>query len=178
MLKAKRFFLPLIIMLLLIPSPAMTAQSRSGMPSGVRSFAPTGTVPDNVSFRAVFTNAVVTRAQMNKAITPENPLFPFSVNPPLQLEGRWQNERTFTARLLTPLRNATTYTATLRDDLKDRQGRSIGPGEFRFQTEGLSPTDIRASMGMNGNAYFTLTFNMRVDPARLKGYMRIISPEG
>ena len=154
------------------------AYAASNMPAGVQSFAPTGTVPDNVSFRAVFRNPVVTRAQTGKVITPENQLFPFEVNPPLQLEGRWQNERTFTAKLLAPLSAATTYTATLRENLKDRRGGRIGPGEFRFQTEGLSPTDIQASMGRDGNAYFTLNFNMRVDPARLKGYMRIVNAQG
>lgn len=177
MLKSHRIFL-LTLLLLLASNAALSAPARSGLPAGVRSFAPTGTVPENVSFRIVFNNPIVNKAQTGKAITPENQLFPFEVNPTLQLEGRWQNERTFTARLLSPLRNATTYTATLKDGLKDRRGTSIGPGEFRFQTEGLSPSDIRASMGRDGNAYFTLTFNMRVDPARLKGYMRIISPEG
>ena len=157
---------------------AGAAYGAANMPAGVQSFVPTGTVPDNVSFRAVFRNPVVTRAQTGKVITPENPLFPFEVNPPLQLEGRWQNERTFTAKLLSPLRNATTYTATLRDSLKDRRGGRIGPGTFRFQTEGLSPTDIKASMGRDGRAYFTLNFNMRVDPARLKGYMRIVDAQG
>ena len=150
MLKPHRIFL-LTLILLLASNAAMSAPARSGLPAGVRSFAPSGTVPDNVSFRIVFANPIVNKAQTGKAITPENQLFPFEVNPTLQLEGRWQNERTFTARLLSPLRNATTYTATLRDGLKDRRGSSIGPGEFRFQTEGLSPSDIRASMGRDGN---------------------------
>ena len=154
------------------------AFSASNMPKGVQSFAPTGTVPDNVSFRIVFRNPVVTKAQTGKTFTPENSHFPFEVNPPLNLEGRWQNERTFTAKLLAPLQQATSYSATLRDGLKDRRGNSIGPGTFRFQTEGLSPTDIKASMGRDGNAYFTLAFNMRVDPARLKGYMRILDQQG
>ncbi len=171
-------FLLLILALLLIPTPAMSAQSRSGLPAGVRIFTPTGTVPENVSFRVVFTGSMVTRSQTGKSITPENTLFPFEVNPPLQLEGRWQNDKTFTARLLSPLRNATTYTAALKDGLKDRNGKSVGPGEFRFQTEGLSPSDIRASMGRDGNAYFTLNFNMRVDPARLKGLSLIHISEG
>ena len=177
MRRTQRFLL-LVLVLILTASTAFAASSRSSMPAGVRSFSPTGTVPENVSFRVVFTASMVTRAQVGKSITPENVLFPFSVNPPLQLEGRWQNDKTFTARLLSPLRNATTYTASLRDDLKDRRGNSIGPGEFRFQTEGLSPTDIRASMGKNGNAYFTYTFNMKVDPARLEGFMRILNSEG
>ncbi|MDY6399943.1 MAG: MG2 domain-containing protein [Synergistales bacterium] len=177
MLKSRRVLLTALAFVL-IASAAWGASARSNMPAGVQSFAPTGTVPDNVSFRAVFRNPVVNKNQTGKVITPENSLFPFEVNPPLQLEGRWQNERTFTAKLLSPLRSATTYTATLRDDLKDRRGNKIGPGTFRFQTEGLSPTDVKASMGRDGNAYFTLSFNMRIDPARLKGFMRIINEEG
>lgn len=150
----------------------------SNMPAGVQSFAPTGTVADNVSFRVVFRNPVVNRSQTGKNITPENSLFPIEINPPLQLEGRWQNERTFTAKLLSPLRNATTYTAALKENLRDRRGNRIGPGTFRFQTEGLSPTDIKASMGRDGNAYFNLGFNMKIDPARLKGFMRILNSQG
>ena len=168
-------FLVLAMAILVSSSQAFSA---SNMPTGVQSFAPTGTVPDNVSFRVVFRNPVVTKTQTGKTITPENSLFPFEVNPPLNLEGRWQNERTFTAKLLAPLQAATTYTATLRDGLKDRRNGRVGPGTFRFQTEGLSPTDINASMGRDGNAYFSLGFNMRVDPARLKGFMRIIDAQG
>lgn len=167
-----------ILVLALALALTATAAYSASMPQGVQSFAPSGTVPDNVSFRVVFRNPVVNKSQTGKTITPENQLFPFEVNPPLNLEGRWQNERTFTAKLLAPLKNATTYSASLRDGLKDRRGGKIGPGTFRFQTEGLSPTDIRASMGRDGNAYFSLSFNMRVDPARLRGFMRILNEQG
>ena len=136
MLKSRKIFLAALA-LVFIASASWAASARSNMPAGVQSFAPTGTVPDNVSFRAVFRSPVVNKNQTGKVITPENSLFPFEVNPPLQLEGRWQNDRTFTAKLLAPLRSATTYTATLREDLKDRRGNRIGPGTFRFQTEGL-----------------------------------------
>ena len=112
------------------------AYAASSMPAGVQSFAPAGVVPDNVSFRVVFRQQVVARAQTGKTITPENALFPFDVKPPLQLKGTWQNERTFTAKLFEPLSSATTYTATLRDSLKDIHGETIGPGTFTFQTEG------------------------------------------
>lgn len=176
MFKPQKLFIAFLILLLSVS--CASAAARSNMPAGVRSFSPTGTVPENVSFRAVFNNPVVNRNQIGKAITPENSLFPFEINPPLQIEGRWQNDKTFTARLLSPLRSATTYTATLKDNLKDRRGNRIGPGVFRFQTEGISPTDIKASMGKDGRAYFNLTFNMRVNPAQLKGFMRIINSEG
>ena len=114
MLKFRKILLLTLVFLLSVT--AAWGAARANMPAGVQSFAPTGTVPDNVSFRAVFRNPVVNKNQTGKIITPENSLFPFEVNPPLQLEGRWQNERTFTAKLLAPLRNATTYTAVLRED--------------------------------------------------------------
>lgn len=167
-----------IMIIILAASASYSAPARPNMPPGVQSFAPTGTVPDNVSFRAVFRNPVVNKNQTGKIITPENNLFPIEINPPLQLEGRWQNERTFTAKLLAPLKSATTYTATIKENLRDRRGNAIGPGNFRFQTEGLSPTDIKASTGRDGNAYFTLSFNMRVDPARLRGFMKILNAQG
>lgn len=176
MLKPQKLFIA--IMILIMAVSCAYGASRTSMPPGIRSFAPTGTVPDNVSFRVVFSNPVVNRNQFGKALTPENDLFPFEVNPPLQIEGRWQNDKTFTARLLSPLRGATTYTATLKDNLKDRRGNRIGPGVFRFQTEGISPTDIKASMGKDGRAYFNLSFNMKVNPAQLKGFLRILNSEG
>lgn len=178
MYKPHRILLAAVLILLVGISSAFSAPARSGMPQGVQSFAPTGTVPENVSFRIVFRNPVIKRNQIGSVVTPENVLFPVEFNPALQIEGRWETDKRFTAKLLAPLRSSTSYTATLKDGLKDLQGRRIGPGSFSFQTEGLSPTDIRASMGRDGNAYFTINFNMRIDPARLKGFMRIINSQG
>ena len=167
-----------ILLLSLLLCIMASCAHAAGIP-GVQRFLPqSGVVPDNVSFRIVFRNPVVPKDQLNKTLTPENQLFPFEVNPPLQLEGRWQTANTFTATLLAPLRAATTYTATIKDGLRDRRGGRIGPGSVRFQTEGLSPTDIKASMGRDGNAYFDIGFNMRIDPARLKGFMRILNAQG
>ena len=180
MQKTHRVLLLALIFLMSV-SAAIAAPARSGMPTGVQSFTPkpNTTVAETVSFRVEFRNQVVNKNQTGKTITPENSLFPFEINPPVEIEGSWQpNGRIFTAKLLSPLRSATTYTATLKENLQDRKGNKIGPGAFRFQTEGLSPTDIRASMGRDGNAYFTIGFNMKIDPARLKGYMRILNSEG
>ena len=155
----------------------VTQASGAAMPSGVQSFVPSGVVPDNVSFRIVFKNPVVTKKDTGKSIKQNSDLFPIEIVPLVQIEGRWQNERTFTAKLLSPLQSATSYTATLKD-LRDRKGNKIGPGSFKFQTEGLKPEDIRASMTRDGRANFDLNFNMKVDPARLKGFMKIINPKG
>ncbi|MBR2209850.1 MAG: hypothetical protein IJ859_13680, partial [Synergistaceae bacterium] len=89
-MKSRRILLFILtFMLVFVASISAMAATRSNMPAGVQSFAPTGTVPDNVSFRAVFRNPVVNKNQTGKVITPENSLFPFEVNPTLQLEGRW-----------------------------------------------------------------------------------------
>ncbi|MCR4817360.1 MAG: Ig-like domain-containing protein [Fretibacterium sp.] len=145
-------------------------------PIGVQSFAPTGRVTDNVSFRIVFRNPMVTKKATGKPVDVEN--FPFTVTPSIQAEGKWTNDRTFTARLLAPLKMATAYTATLNDGLKDRRGNLVKQGTFRFQTDSPEPTDIKATIDRNGRALFTLTFNMKIDPNRLKGFMRVLNEQG
>ncbi len=145
-------------------------------PSGIQSFAPTGSVADNVSFRVVFRNPMVDKKATGKPVDVED--FPFTVTPSIQAEGKWTNDRTFTARLLAPLRMATAYTATLNEGLKDRRGNPVGQGTFRFQTDSPEPTDIKAIMDRNGRALFTLTFNMKVDPNRLKGFLRVLNEQG
>ena len=175
MLNARRIFLSFLSFLILI----LVASSAYSAVPGVVSFTPSGTVQDNISFRVVFKNQVVKKNDAGKTITPDDILFPFTVSPALQLEGKWLNDRkTFTAKLLAPLKSATQYTATLRNNLKDVKGNKIGPGKFNFQTEGLKATDIRASIHNDGRAYFDLNFNSKVDPARLKGFLEIFNNSG
>ena len=178
MFKAQRFFLALLLfaILTLLPINACAAQ-KNPIPKGIQSLAPRGTVTDNVSFRIVFKNPIVQKSSVGKSFGTSDNLFPFTVQPQIQAEGKWINERTFTAHLLAPLKNATSYTATFRNNLKDRRGSKIS-GSFEFQTESLSPGDIKASMGRDGRAYFDMNFNMRVDPARLKGFLSVLNPKG
>ena len=145
-------------------------------PAGVQSFAPTGKVADDVFFKVVFRNPMVDKKATGKAVDVED--FPFTVTPGIQAEGKWTNDRTFTAKLLAPLKMATAYTATLNEGLKDRRGSPVGQGTFRFQTDSPEPTDIKATMDRNGRALFTLTFNMKVDPNRLKGFLRVLNEQG
>ena len=118
---------------------AQTSQhERRRIGEGLQSFSPTGTVPNNISFRVVFRNPVMNKNQIGEVITQENSSFPFEVNPPLQLKGYWQNERTFTATLVHPLEN-NYYTATIKDNMKDRRGNKIS-GTFSFNTERVTVT--------------------------------------
>ncbi|MCR5347038.1 MAG: Ig-like domain-containing protein [Fretibacterium sp.] len=156
--------------------PSARAAGNRKAPLGVRSFSPTGRVADNVSFKVVFRNPMVDRKSTGKPVSAED--FPFTVTPSVQAEGRWTNDRTFTARLLAPLKLATAYTATLNEGLRDRRGNPVGQGSFRFQTDSPEPTDIKATMAPNGRALFTLNFNMKIDPNRLKGFLRVLNEQG
>ena len=151
------------------------APGRAALPAGVQSFAPTGRVSDNVSFRLVFKNAVAAKKDVGRAMGVEE--FPFEVTPAIQAEGKWQNETTFTARLLAPLRMGTSYTARLREGLTDRKGKQIPAGSFSFQTDALTPTAVKAVMGRDG-ARLTLAFNMPVAPAVLQGFLQIVNEKG
>ncbi|MBR1671927.1 MAG: hypothetical protein IJ702_03285 [Fretibacterium sp.] len=131
---------------------------------------------DNVSFRLVFRNPMVDKKAAGKALGVED--FPFTVTPSIQAEGKWLNERTFTARLFAPLKMATAYTATIKEGLSDRRGAPVGQGTFRFQTDSPEPTDIKASTGRDGRALFTINFNMKVDPNRLKGFLSVLDEKG
>ena len=153
---------------------ATTAPKSSA--SAVQSFAPTGRVSDNVSFRITFKNQMVPTSAKNKPVDVED--FPFEVEPPIQAEGKWQNDRTFTARLLAPLKMATVYTAKVKPGLKDKRGAKVAEAEYTFQTDAFSPTDIQAVMDRDGRARFTMNFNMRVDPNRLKGFLTVLNEKG
>ena len=145
------------------------------LPSGVQSFAPTGRVSENVSFRIVFKDPMVAAKDVNKAVGPED--FPFTVSPAIQAEGKWQNPRTFRANLLAPLKAGTAYVAAIREDLKNLKGGKIGSGEFRFQTDSLSVSGSRL-VREGGRATLILEFNMPVDPSRLKGFLKVLDEKG
>ena len=163
--------LALMALLCLVGVPAWAA-----LPDGVQSFAPTGRVADNVSFRLVFKNAVVAKDDVGKPVGMDG--FPFTVSPPVQAEGKWTNERTFTATLLAPLKMGTEHVATLKEGLKDRRGGKIGSGTFRFHTDGLTVEGASASMERDGRARLSLSFNMKVDPARLRGFLSVLDQKG
>ncbi len=175
--RAMRIFLALILAIAICNSGQSLAAQKSSLPNGIQSLAPRGTVPNSVSFRIVFKNPVVQKSSIKKTLATSDNLFPFTVKPAIQAEGKWVNEHTFTAQLLAPLKNATQYEATFRPGLKDRKGVKIS-GKFNFQTESLATTDISASIGNGGRAHFDMNFNMRVDPARLKGYMSVLDSTG
>ena len=146
------------------------------LPKGVQSFAPTGRVADNVSFRIVFKEPMVSKSEVGKAMAPKD--FPFKVLPAIQAEGKWQNPRTFTVRLLAPLKKGTAYSAELREDLKNLKGNAIGSGTFRFQTDSLVPEGVQGAMGPNGQAALILDFNMPVAPKRLRGFLSVLDESG
>ncbi|MBR1419344.1 MAG: hypothetical protein IJ576_10305, partial [Synergistaceae bacterium] len=165
--------LALLAFLILININIIPAGAAS-MPQGVQSFSPTGSVADNVNFRLVFRNPMINRRDAGKAIDFDDDNFPLRFEPSIEGEGNWVNERTFTVRLLSPLKMGMSYKAVLKDGMRDKRGGRIGSGSFNFYTEGLSATDVKAFIGRDERAHFNLGFNMRVDPKRLKGYLRVL----
>lgn len=146
------------------------------LPAGIQSFAPTGRVSENISFRIVFKDPMVSNKDVGKVLGPED--FPFTVTPSIQAEGKWQNPRTFRANLLAPLNAGTAYVATIREGLKNLKGREIGAGQFRFNTDPLSVKSVRTVREHTGRAVLILDFNTPVDPYRLRGFLSIRDEKG
>ena len=166
-------FLGLLLLLVLFSCSWSASPGEGALPAGVQSFAPTGRVSENVSFRIVFKDVMVSAGDVDKTVGPED--FPFTVTPAIQAEGKWQNPRTFRARLLAPLDAGTSYVAAIREGLKTLKGGKIGTGEFRFQTDSLSVNGVRAVRERGGRAALLLEFNMPVDPVRLKGFLSVLN---
>lgn len=80
----------------------------------------------------------------------------------------------FILLLLNIFNTAPVYAARMKDGMRDRRGGRIGSGNFKRAAESLSPTDIKAFMGRDERAHFNLNFNMRVDPKRLRGFLRVL----
>lgn len=165
--------LGLLLLLVLFSCSWSASPGEGALPAGVQSFAPTGRVSENVSFRIVFKDVMVSAGDVDKTVGPED--FPFTVTPAIQAEGKWQNPRTFRARLLAPLDAGTSYVAAIREGLKTLKGGKIGTGEFRFQTDSLSVNGVRAVRERGGRAALLLEFNMPVDPVRLKGFLSVLN---
>ena len=170
----KRLGLVLFLFLALFSWNARPGEG--ALPEGIQSFAPTGRVSENVSFRIVFKEPMVSQKDVNKTVGPEG--FPFTVSPAIQAEGKWQDSRTFRASLLAPLDMGTAYVAAVREGLQSLKGKKIGSGTFRFQTDSLSVNGVRTVRERNGRAALVFDFNTPVDPSRLKGFLSVRDEKG
>jgi uncharacterized protein YfaS (alpha-2-macroglobulin family) len=135
------------------------------------SFTPTGRVSDNVAFKMTFNDAVVTQEEVGKTLSVAD--FPFVVAPQIQAEGKWVDQRTFSASLLAPLKMATAYTASVKGELKNLKGRNVPAGTYAFQTDPLTLLSTRVTRIHDGMVDLQLDFNIPVSPARLRGFLSI-----
>ena len=76
-MQMKRLGLVLFLFLALFSWNARPGEG--ALPEGIQSFAPTGRVSENVSFRIVFKEPMVSQKDVNKTVGPEG--FPFTVSP-------------------------------------------------------------------------------------------------
>ena len=103
---ARLLFFSLLFSALVFAFPTEGAPARTSG-SGVASFTPTGKVANNVAFKVTFTDPMVSQKEVGKSLPVEE--FPFVVTPAVQAEGKWLDQRTFSATLLAPLDMATVY---------------------------------------------------------------------
>ncbi|MDR2137541.1 MAG: hypothetical protein LBO68_04555, partial [Synergistaceae bacterium] len=143
-------------------------------PSKVLSFTPLGSVANNVVFEIEFQNEIAERSEVGKTLGIDD--FPFAVTPEIQAEGKWVDQRRFSASLLAPLDMATVYTATVKEGLKTLKGRDVKGENYVFRTEPLKLLSVRAVGTRNGEADVQLDFNMPVSPSRLRGFLSIDNP--
>lgn len=140
--------------------------------NGIVSFVPSGKVADNVAFKIIFSEAMVSKDAIGKSLSVND--FPFEVSPSIQAEGKWLDNKTFTASLLAPLDMGTAYQAKIRDNLISLKGKNIGSGQtFSFQTSPLSLLSLRSLGIRSEQAEFELEFNAPVLPSRLRGFLSI-----
>ncbi|MDR1048600.1 MAG: hypothetical protein LBL51_02500, partial [Synergistaceae bacterium] len=164
-------FLRICALALLLGPGLFSAWACSRAEAAVTSFSPTGTVTNNVAFKIAFDSAIAAKKDVGTVLSVSE--FPFVVTPAIQAEGKWLDQRTFSASLLAPLEMATAYSATLREGLKTQSGRSVKAGaKFTFQTSGLALLSVDAAH-MNGEANIRLDFNMPVSPSRLRGFFSV-----
>jgi uncharacterized protein YfaS (alpha-2-macroglobulin family) len=167
----KKFLLVLLGFVLLsgVPLP----HSAEGAPkNGVVSFSPSGTAADNAVFKIVFDEPVAASKETGKTLPVSD--FPFVVTPPIQAEGKWLDQRTFSATLLAPLEMATRYSAAVREGLKSQSGRLMGEGvKFTFQTAPLRLLSATAAQTGDGSVDVQLDFNIPVSPVRLRGFLSV-----
>ena len=156
------------------------ASANSGL---ITSFSPAGvdeSVANNVTFRVVFAEPMVSQEETGQAIPVED--FPFSVMPPIQAEGRWLDQSTFSASLLAPLNMATLYSASTREGLRTLGNRVVRPETFSFRTAAPALESARATAmsgrGRRREINVRLDFNMPVFPSRLRGFLTIHDAAG
>jgi hypothetical protein len=177
MQKSSKQSLPLWAWTALILWGIFLARAEAAPANRVASFVPAGQVANNAAFKMTFKDAIVEQKDVGKVVAVED--FPFVVTPSIQAEGKWLDQRTFSASLLAPLEMATAYAASVKDNLKTLRGRGVGAGTYAFRTSPLTLLAARAaSFRDNRGVEIQLDFNIPVSPARLRGFLAISVPGG
>ncbi|MDR1979113.1 MAG: hypothetical protein LBQ42_10320 [Synergistaceae bacterium] len=165
------------VSILFAPVPLVSAEASPARAAGGSvSFTPTGRVSNNVAFKMTFADAIVSQETVGNVLPVAD--FPFVVTPQIQAEGKWLDQRTFSASLLAPLEMSTSYAASVKDGLKTLKGRTVPERRYVFQTDPLSLLSVRAAWARNSGIDVQLDFNAPVSPSRLRGFLTIGSGNG
>jgi uncharacterized protein YfaS (alpha-2-macroglobulin family) len=148
------------------------SRAARGKSASVASFAPVGKAADNPAFRVEFSDAIVAQEALDKPLELKD--FPFTVTPAIRAEGKWVDQRTFTATLLAPLDMATVYTASVREGLKALDGKNVAPASYGFQTDPPKLLSARAVVLPDRNqAEINLEFNISIPHSRLRNFLSV-----
>lgn len=141
----------------------------------IKSFSPQGLVEGRAEVRVQFNREAAPADKIGVELAPSE--MPITFSPALGGSGRWMDAATFVfypkAGLLT---QATSYTATANNGLRDREGRLLsGPQTFVFHSAPLrflGAKQINFDIEKNQTT-FELNFSLPVSPARLRGYAEV-----
>jgi uncharacterized protein YfaS (alpha-2-macroglobulin family) len=141
----------------------------------VKVFSPKGLVTGRTQIKAVFNRAAVSGDIVGKEVPASK--IPFVFSPQIEGTGRWESDSVFVFHPKAGvLAQATSYTATARDELRDLEGRLLsGAQSFSFRTPALNflgaeQTDFDVNTGA---VIYQLNFSLPVSPVRLLGYLSV-----
>ncbi len=139
----------------------------------VKDFAPQGEVTSLSRVEVVFSGPMVPANRVGKAVSREGA--PCAFSPKLNGSWKWKDASTCVFTPASPLAPATTYTASVRDDLRDAKQRRIsGRLSYTFATPPLMFLRLaQKDFSEERRLALDLHFSLPVNPVRLRGYLEL-----
>ena len=139
----------------------------------VKDFTPQGEIVSLSRLEIVFSAPMVPANRVGKALPKEGA--PCTFSPKLAGSWKWKDPTTCVFTPASPLAPATTYTASVRDNLRDvKQRRVSGPLSYTFATPPLAFVRLtQKDFTQDRRLTLELHFSLPVNPVRLLGYLEL-----
>jgi hypothetical protein len=134
--------------------------------------------PVLTEIRIVFSREVVTHEDVG--VSQDFSFLPLSINPPLQGQFLWEDEKTLVLKPKGALREATRYVFRFRDDFRDVRGKLLaGRHDFTLSTEPLRVLGIKqVDYTEEGGVVLECSFSLPVLPQKLRGFLTLRDSRG